>query len=61
MIALQTPVTVRVIDADRPRIIWATGVIVGRSYTSPPVYDVRRDDTGDTLQNIQSEYIEVTI
>lgn len=61
MIALQTPVTVRVIDADRPRIIWATGVIVGRSYTSPPVYDVRRDDTGDTLQNIQAEYVEVTI
>ena len=61
MIPLQTPVTVRVIDADRPRIIWATGVIVGRCYTSPPVYDVRRDDTGDTLQNIQSEYVEVTI
>jgi hypothetical protein len=33
-------------------------MIVGRSYTSPPVYDVRRDDTGDTLQNISAEHIE---
>jgi len=59
MIALRTPVTVRVIDADRPRIIWASGMIVGRSYTCPPVYDVRRNDTGDTLQNISAEYVEV--
>ena len=58
MIALQTPVTVRVIDADRPRVVWAPGMIVGRSYTCPPVYDVRRDDTGDTLQNISAEHIE---
>lgn len=60
MIALRTPVTVRAIDADRPRIIWASGVIVGRSYTCPPVYDVRRNDTGDTLQNISAEYVEVS-
>jgi hypothetical protein len=58
MIPLQTPVTVRIIDADRPRVVWAPGVIVARSYTSPPVYDVRRDDTGDTLQNISAENIE---
>lgn len=58
MIALKTPVTVRVIDADRPRVVWAPGVIVARSYTSPPVYDVRRDDTGDTLKNISAEHIE---
>jgi len=60
MIALRTPVTVRAIDADRPRIIWASGMIVGRSYTCPPVYDVRRNDTGDTLQNISAEYVEVS-
>ena len=58
MIPLRTPVKVRVIDADRPRIIWATGVIVGRGYTSPPAYDVRRDDTGDTIKNISAEHIE---
>jgi len=58
MIPLQTPVTVRVIDADRPRVVWAPGVIVARSYTSPTVYDVRRNDTGDTLQSISAEHIE---
>lgn len=58
MIALRTPVSVRVIDAGRPRVVWAPGMIVGRSYTSPPVYDVRRDDTGETLHNISAEHIE---